>query len=222
MFVASVVTSAPPGASTSNPSVCVSASPIASYTSSTGTPAVSFAISAASAAGARERSSTCVAPRDLSSAALCGDAVARMGENLERRATWMAVCVVSVHMHGRERGTGERRGGRTVLPDGGRAAEDDGGLADVLGLAALLPGRSERDGFGVRVVAPEAGGDGRESERNRCGLVESDVLRDLHGGSIGIPDWKQTYLEVDRKRTLAARSKGTRVYCWKVAWLLVK
>ena len=168
------------------------------------------------------RSSMWVAPMDFRSSVLCGDAVARMGENLERRATWMAVCVVSVHMHGRERGTGERRGGRTVLPDGGRAAEDDGGLADVLGLAALLPGRSERDGFGVRVVAPEAGGDGRESERNRCGLVESDVLRDLHGGSIGIPDWKQTYLEVDRKRTLAARSKGTRVYCWKVAWLLVK
>ena len=111
---------------------------------------------------------------------------------------------------------------RTVLSDGGRAAEDDEGLAGVLGLPALLPGRSEGDGLGVGVVVPEAVEDGREPDGHGRGLVEGEVLRDLcterswHAGS-GIK-----YKWMDRRRTLAARSAATMVYCWKVARSLAK
>ena len=74
------------------------------------------------------------------------------------------------------------------MSDGGRAAEDDEGLAGVLGLAALLPGCGEGDGLGVGVVVPEAGDDGRESEGHRRGLIEGEVLRDLCvERTIGVP-----------------------------------
>ena len=118
----------------------------------------------------------------------------RIGENLDRRATWIAVCV-GVHLRGvvsqqhpSEEGGLEGGEMHTVLSDGGRAAEDDEGLADVLSLAALLPGRGERYGLGVGVVIPEAGDDGRESEGHRRGLIEGEVLRDLcTGWTIGVP-----------------------------------
>ena len=89
---------------------------------------------------------------------------------------------------GKEGKGGTERGMRTVLSDGGRAAEDDEGLAGVLGLAALLPGCGEGDGLGVGVVVPEAGDDGRETEGHRRGLIEGEVLRDLcTGWTIGVP-----------------------------------
>ena len=87
-----VVRSVPPGASAAYPTACVSGDEIESYTSSMGAPPVAEAIAAERAEGERARSRTCVAPRAVRRAALCGDAVVMMGENLFRRATWMAVC----------------------------------------------------------------------------------------------------------------------------------
>ena len=114
---------------------------------------------------------------------------------------------------------------RTVLADGGRAGDDDGGLACGLGRVAFLPGCGEGDGVSGRVVVPEAGDDGREPEGYARGLVEGEVLRDLRVGGerelVGtcagpVIKW------MERRRTLAARSAGKVTNCWKVARSLVK
>lgn len=61
------------------------------------------------------------------------------------------------------------------------APEDEGGLASVLGVAALLVRRNEADRLAVGRVVPYASRNGRQPERNGRGLIERDVLGDLHG-----------------------------------------
>ena len=105
---------------------------------------------------------------------------------------------------------------RTDLSDGGRAAEDEDGLARVLGLAAVLPGRGDGGGQGVGMVHPEAGGDGRDCEVDGRGLVEGDVLWDLCGARWGVLSCARRIVWGDlRRRTFTVRSAGVIRYCWK-------
>ena len=70
---------------------------------------------------------------------------------------------------------------RTDLSDGGRAAEDEDGLARVLRLATILPGRGDGGRRGVGVVYPDAGSDGRDCQIDGRSLIEGDVLWGLCG-----------------------------------------
>ena len=80
---------------------------------------------------------------------------------------------------------GERAGERTVLADGGAAAEDERRLACVLGLAALLPGWGKPNGPGPFLMRPDTDHRCSETERYGCGLVEGDIVGKLNARSNG-------------------------------------
>lgn len=80
----------PPGATIDNPARCVSSDETASNTYVMGT-SVMRATCSLRAAAESVRSRTCVAPREMRSSLLCGDAVVMMGEKPDSFASWMAV-----------------------------------------------------------------------------------------------------------------------------------
>ena len=101
-----------------------------------------------------------------------GEAVVRIGAKPERRANCVAVGASAS-----ESAYAKRRR-RTGLADGGRAAEDEDGLAVVLAATAGLPGRCEAEAAAaLRVV--EAHGGGGERDGQRGGLLERQVRWDL-------------------------------------------
>ena len=85
--------SAPPGASAWYPSACVSACATASKAYSIGVPPVMSCRVLRIAEEGRERSRTCVAPRDLSSDSFFREAVVMIGEKFWSRASWMTASV---------------------------------------------------------------------------------------------------------------------------------
>lgn len=85
------IASAPPGASAWYASGIVSGSEIASYTNSSGFPPVSSGSFARIASTGSERSTTWVAPSEVRSSVLWGEAVAMIGLKPASFATWMAM-----------------------------------------------------------------------------------------------------------------------------------
>ena len=77
--------------------------------------------------------------------------------------------------------TGAEVGGLTILSDGGRAPDDERGLAGILGGTTLLPGSREVDGARLGVVTPDRADGGGEPERDGRSLIKSDVIRNLNG-----------------------------------------
>lgn len=71
------------------------------------------------------------------------------------------------------------KGKRTVLSDRRGATDDEGGRSRELGQATLLPRRREVSRLALRVTVPDPSEDGRESERDGCGLIEGNVVGDL-------------------------------------------
>ena len=94
-------TRTPPGATTSQAASCVSFSLTASNTSFA-SPFPRMALMSDTTVF-DDLSVTCVAPRDLHKETLCGEAVVMIGENPERRASWIAATVsVSTLAHVQE------------------------------------------------------------------------------------------------------------------------
>ena len=91
---------------------------------------------------------------------------------------------------GRRSGSSERTyhgfRDRTVLPDRRRPANNERGLAGVLGLASLLPRSGNIDSARFGMVGPKRTDRSSQAKWDGRGLLKCNIVRNLGGGISGV------------------------------------